>query len=149
MKKTRWMGIYRFMSLCYRKHIPLVPNICQIFIRVVFGCVIPPSCTIGEECLFPHGGLGVVLHKNCVIGYGCKIQSHVVIGGRNGGSRVPRIGNHVLIGAGAIILGDVTVGDHAAVGAGAVVVHDVKPYTVVIGVPAREVRAIQPDENLF
>ncbi len=91
----------------------------------------------------------MVLHENCVIGRECKIQTHVVIGGRNGGSQVPQIGDHVLLGTGAKILGGITVGDHAAVGAGAVVVHDVSPYTVAVGVPAREVRSLRPDECLF
>lgn len=90
-----------------------------------------------------------MLHEDCIIGDRCKIQTHVVIGGRNGEKRVPRIGNNVLLGTGAKILGAVDVGDHAAVGAGAVVLHDVRPYTVVAGVPAREIRDLQPEENLF
>ena len=149
MKEAKWMGLYRFMYMCHQKHIPLLPSICKAVIRIIFCCVIPPSCKIGEGCSFPHGGLGVILHENCIIGKGCKIQSHVVIGGRNGNPKVPRIGDYVLIGTGAKILGDVTIGDHAAIGAGAVVVHNVQPYTVVVGVTAKETRCIGSEDSVM
>lgn len=95
--------------------------------------------------LFPHGGSGVILHEQCVIGSNCRIQANVVIGGRNGLPGAPKIGNNVLIGAGAVLLGDISIGEHAQIGANAVVTHDVPAYTVVVGVPARVKKNLKQD----
>ena len=71
-----------------------------------------------------------------------------MIGGRNGLPGAPKIGNNVLIGAGAVLLGDISIGEHAQIGANAVVTHDVPAYTVAVGVPARVVKKIENrDEN--
>lgn len=98
--------------------------------------------------LFPHGGSGVILHEQCVIGSNCRIQANVVIGGRNGLPGAPKIGDNVLIGAGAVLLGDINVGDHAQIGANAVVTHDIPAYTVAVGVPARVIKELRP-ENII
>lgn len=92
--------------------------------------------------LFPHGGSGVILHEQCVIGSNCRIQANVVIGGRNGLPGAPKIGDNVLIGAGACLLGDIKVGDHAQIGANAVVTKDVDDKCVMVGVPARCIKKI-------
>ena len=71
-----------------------------------------------------------------------------MIGGRNGLPGAPKIGNNVLIGAGAVLLGDISIGEHAQIGANAEVTHDVPAYTVAVGVPARVVKKIENrDEN--
>jgi serine O-acetyltransferase len=98
--------------------------------------VIPPQVQIGENVRFGYNGLGIVIHECCKIGDNVIIGHHVTIGGR-GGFGVPVIGNNVLIGAGAKILGDIKIGDNAKIGANAVVLDDVPECCTAVGVPAR------------
>lgn len=81
--------------------------------------------------------MGVVIHKNAVIGRNCVIESNVTIGGRNNIPAAPVIGDNVFIGTGARILGDVHVGSASIIGANAVVLHDVPERCSVAGVPAK------------
>lgn len=87
-----------------------------------------------------YGGLGVVIHKDAIIGNDCHIDQGVTIGGTGTKLGVPRLGDRVYIGAGAKILGDISVGDGATIGANAVVLTDVPPNGVAVGVPARLVK---------
>lgn len=137
------MKIYSAERWLYLHHLHLLAKILKIFIRVVFNATIPYTCQIGGT-VFPHGGSGVVLHEQCVIGVNCRIQANVVIGGRNGLPGAPKIGDNVLIGAGAVLLGDIRVGNHAQIGANAVVTHDVPAYTVSVGVPAKVIKELEP-----
>jgi len=80
--------------------------------------------------------MGIVLHKNCVVGNFVQINQHVTIGGRKG-NIVPFIGNNIRIGAGAKVLGAVTIGDNVNIGANAVVLSDVPSGATAVGVPAK------------
>lgn len=100
---------------------------------------IHPSATIGDRLFIDHGA-GVVIGETAVIGDDCTFYHGVTLGGQGdvkNGRRHPHIGNGVIIGAGAIILGPITVGDNAKIGAGAVVVRDVPARSTAVGVPAR------------
>ncbi|MBO5076029.1 MAG: serine O-acetyltransferase [Clostridia bacterium] len=106
------------------------------------GIEIHPGATIGHELFIDHG-VGVVIGETAVIGDNCTIYHQVTLGGTGHVKhckRHPTVGNNVLIGAGAKILGPVTVGDNAMIGAGSVVVEDVPANTTVTGVKARVVR---------
>ncbi len=106
------------------------------------GIEIHPCATIGHELFIDHGE-GVVIGETAVIGDNCTIYHQVTLGGTGRVKhckRHPTVGNNVLIGAGAKILGPVTVGDNAMIGAGSVVVEDVPANTTVTGVKARVVR---------
>lgn len=93
------------------------------FWSVVTGADIPLNCSIGGGLILPHPN-GIVIHPDAKIGPNCLIFQHVTIGVRS--SIIPPvIGGHVDIGAGAIILGNITIGDHARIGAHAVVCKDV------------------------
>ena len=96
------------------------------------NCVIPPTTEIGEGTVIPHS-VGIVLHQTSVIGKRCCIYQNVTIGNANG----PKIGDDVIIGANAVILGNITIGSEARIGAGAVVVKDVPEGVTVVGVPAK------------
>jgi serine O-acetyltransferase len=109
--------------------------------RLVFSAHIPPETRIGPGTVFGYGGIGVVLHRDAVIGANVLISPGVVIGGRSGLPGVPVIEDGAKIGAGAKILGPVRVGAGAIVGANAVVIDDVPPGETVVGVPARLVRS--------
>lgn len=108
---------------------------CWWLCNIIHSCDIPICVNIGENVRFGHRGLGIVIHENALIGKNVQIMQHVTIGAKNG--YAPRIGNGVLIGAGAVVLGGVSIGNNAIIGANACVLKDVPDGAVVGGVPAR------------
>lgn len=108
--------------------------------RFLFAAWIPSSARIGRRFVCGYWGLGVVIHKDAVIGDDCVIAQNVTIGRNPGDQRVPVLGDRVYVGAGAVIVGEITVGDDAVVGANSVVLHDVPARAVVAGAPARVIR---------
>ena len=107
--------------------------------RIIFACDIPYKACIGKGTKFPHDGLGVVIHPLCKIGTNCQINQGVTIGGRNNLEILPVIGDNVLIGANATVLGNITIGNNSIIGAGSVVLKDVPENTIVAGNPARQI----------
>ena len=150
-KQSRAVMIpYRWMHELYLRHVPLLPRLIQLlWFRILLSCYIPCSCRIGPDTVFPHGALGVMLHEQCEIGARCKIQCHAVIGGRGGRAGAPKIGNDVLVGTHAVILGKICIGDHAVIGAGAVATEDVAPYAIVAGPKAGVIGVLQKDQCVF
>jgi len=110
-------------------------------VRIMFAAYLPPEAQIGEGTELGYGGIGVIVHKDAVIGRNCLLSPGVVIGGRSGKDGAPVIEDEVLIGVGAKILGPIRIGAGARIGANAVVLHDVEPGDTVAGVPARSLRA--------
>jgi serine O-acetyltransferase len=117
----------------------VLPWLLKGFNRVVFSVSLPPSATVGRNVVFGYQGLGIVVHRHAVLGNNIVIAPNVVIGGR-GEAGAPVIGDNVLIGAGACILGPITIGRDARIGANAVVISDVPPNVTVVGVPAQIVQ---------
>ena len=105
--------------------------------RGITGIEIHPGATIGRRFFIDHG-MGVVIGETAVVGDDVLMYHQVTLGGRSRGQvkRHPTIGDRVLLGAGAKIIGNITVGDDARIGANALVVKDVSPGTVVVGSPA-------------
>ena len=106
-----------------------------------YGVDIHPAAQIGRRFLIDHG-TGIVVGQTCVIGDDCLLYQGVTLGmtGKHGGKRHPTLGDNVMVGAGALVIGDITLGDNVRVGAGAVVVHDVSADMTVVGNPAHVVR---------
>ena len=110
--------------------------------RTKLGVDIHPAATIGRRFTIDHG-MGVVIGSTAIIGDDCMIYQGVTLGmtgKRPYGKRHPTLGDGVLVGANAVVLGAINVGDRAKIGAGAVVVEDVPADVTVTGVPARVVR---------
>lgn len=128
---------YRIAHTLYLKHIPVLPRFFYRLIYFVNNCHLHYQTEMGKGTILAYGGVGVVIHKEVVIGKNCVIESNVTIGGRNNKSKVPVIGNNIFIGTGARILGDVHIGDGSIIGANAVVLHDVPARCSVAGVPAK------------
>eukprot|EP01018_Ginkgo_biloba_P031634 Gb_29017 [translate_table: standard] len=110
----------------------------QSRVSEVFAVDIHPAATLGKGLLFDHA-TGVVVGETATIGDNVSILHHVTLGGTGkvGGDRHPKIGDGVLIGAGATILGNIKIGEGAKIGAGSVVLIEVPPHTTAVGNPAR------------
>src|SRR5438132_7116939 len=134
--------LYKVANKLYQWEVPFLPRAIYYFMRFAFTTSIPYTATIGRNTYFNNWGMGIVIHRRVVIGENCRIGHGVTIGGRSDHYEVPKIGNDVLVGVGATILGPITVGDHAIVGADAVVLHNVPPGAVVAGVPAKIVKYV-------
>ena len=124
---SHWLHIHKLRTLARG----LSP-----FARFLTGVEIHPGAKIGK-CLFIDHGMGIVIGETAEIGDYCNIYHGVTLGGtgKDKGKRHPTLGNHVLVGAGAKILGPVTVGDNARIGGNAVVLKEVPPNATVVGVP--------------
>lgn len=118
--------------------------------RSLTGIDIHPGARIGRRLFIDHG-MGVVIGETTEIGDDVLIYQNVTLGGtgKDKGKRHPTIGNHVVVGTGAKVLGNIKIGDHVKIGAGSVVVKPVPDYSTVVGVPGRVVRSrVDPTDNL-
>lgn len=142
---TNYPGLWAIWwhRLTHRLHkaglVWLARRISQV-VRHHTGIEIHPGATIGEGFFIDHG-MGVVIGETTVIGNDVTMYQGVTLGGtgKEHGKRHPTIGDNVVIGVGATVLGNITVGDHSKIGAGAVVIQDVPPNCTVVGVPGRVV----------
>lgn len=109
--------------------------------RRKYGIEIHPAAQIGTGVFIDHG-MGVVIGETAVVGDNCTIYQGVTLGGtgKHKGKRHPTIGNNVLIGCGAKVLGPFKVGDNSKIAANAVVLQEVPPNCTCVGIPARIVR---------
>jgi len=109
--------------------------------RFTTGIEIHPGAKIGKGLFIDHG-MGVVIGETTEIGDNCTIYQGVTLGGtgKDQGKRHPTLGNNIMIGAGAKVLGPLTVGDNSKVAAGAVVLADIPEHSTAVGVPAKVVR---------
>ena len=110
-----------------------------LYLRVVMGAEFPSSARIGPGLALPHAGRGISIAHDAEVGRNCMLFPFITIG-RDGRSAAPRLGDDVVVGTGARILGAVTVGARAHVGANSVVIQDVPAGATAFGVPARILR---------
>lgn len=130
--------IYRLAHIMWRwPALRFLARMLSQFARFATGVEIHPGATIGRRFFIDHG-MGVVIGETAIVGDDVLMYHQVTLGGRARGrfKRHPTIGNRVLIGAGAKVIGDITVGDDAKIGANALVVKDVEPGAVVVGIPS-------------
>lgn len=139
---------YRFAHRLYKWNIPLIPRMISYLTRIITGIEIHPAAKIGRRFFIDHGD-GVVIGETTVIGNDVLIYQQVTLGGtgKESGKRHPTLGNKVIVGAGAKVLGNITIGDNVRIGAGSVVIEDVPPHSTVVGVPGRIVHRAMIDDQ--
>jgi len=124
------------------RHVPFIPRLISQIARWATGIEIHPSAKIGTGFFIDHG-MGVVIGETAEIGDHVTLFQGVTLGGtgKERGKRHPTLGNHVLVGAGAKILGGITIGDNVKIGANSVVLKSVSANSTVVGVPARVIKS--------
>ena len=132
---------YRIAHWLKRYEVPFLPRAISQAARWLTGIEIHPSAKIGIGIFIDHG-MGVVIGETAEIGNHVTLFQGVTLGGtgKERGKRHPTLGNHVVIGAGAKILGGIKIGDNVKVGANSVVLKPVPSNSTVIGVPARIIK---------
>ena len=132
---------HRKANWCYRHNLKFLARWISQRSRKKTGIEIHPGAQIGRGLFIDHG-MGVVIGETTQIGDNCTLYQGVTLGGtgKDQGKRHPTLGNNVLVGAGAKVLGPFTVGDNARVAAGAVVLDAVPEDATAVGVPARVVK---------
>jgi serine O-acetyltransferase len=138
--------LHRLAHRLYLRQVPVLPRLVSHFNRWITGIEIHPGARLGRRLTIDHG-MGVVIGETAEVGDDVLLYQGVTLGNARfqHGKRHPTVGNNVVIGAGAKVLGPITVGDGARVAAGAVVVNDVPPNTTAAGVPAKAIRYHNPD----
>lgn len=133
--------IYRIAHRLYVHQYKTAARVLSQIGRLLTGVEIHPGAKIGKRFFIDHGA-GVVIGETTVIGDDCLIYQGATLGGtgKDKGKRHPTLGNNVMVGAGARILGPFTVGDNAKIAANAVVLEAVPANSTAVGVPARVVR---------
>ncbi|MCM8787933.1 MAG: serine O-acetyltransferase [Candidatus Omnitrophica bacterium] len=132
--------IHRISHWLWEKGFKLEARILSQISRFLTGVEIHPAAKIGRRFFIDHG-MGVVIGETTEIGDDVLIYQGVVLGGVScqHTKRHPTVGNNVVIGAGAIVLGPIKIGDNAKIGAGSVVINNVSNNATVVGVPGREI----------
>ena len=135
------LGSHRLAHRLHRMGLKFLARLISQTSRGLTGIEIHPGATIGKGLFIDHG-MGVVIGETAVIGDNVTLFQGVTLGGtgKERGKRHPTIGNNVVVGAGAKVLGSFTIGDNVQIGANAVVVREVPANSVVVGVPGRIVR---------
>ena len=132
---------HRIAHFFYEHHCFFLARLVSQWSRFWTGIEIHPGAKIGRRLVIDHG-MGIVIGETAEIGDDCLIYHGVTLGGtgKDRGKRHPTLGNNVLVGNGARILGPFTVGDNARIAAGSVVLSEVPPDSTAVGVPAQIVR---------
>ena len=127
---------HRLAHPLWKLNVPFLPRAISQLSRILTGIEIHPGAVIGRGLLIDHG-TGVVIGETAVVGDNVTLYQGVTLGGtgKETGKRHPTLGNNIVVGAGAKILGNIVVGDNSYIGANAVVLQGVPPNATVVGVP--------------
>lgn len=129
---------HRVSHFFWKIHFKFLAELISYITKRRTGIEIHPGAQIGKRFFIDHG-YGVVVGETTIIGDDVTIYQGVTLGGRGTvqGKRHPTIGNNVIIGASALILGNITIGDNAKIGANSTVLYDVEPNQTIIGTKAK------------
>jgi serine O-acetyltransferase len=143
--------LHRLSHALRSAHVPVVPRLLSQIGRFLTGVEIHPAARIGPGFFIDHG-TGVVIGETAEIGESVILFQGVTLGGtgKERGKRHPTLGNHVVVGAGAKVLGPITIGDHVKIGANSVVLRSVPAHSTVVGVPGKIIKgeADAPERSL-
>lgn len=130
--------LHRIAHKLYKIGIPFIPRLISFIARFITGIEIHPGAVIGEGFFIDHG-MGVVIGETAIIGNDVLLYQGVTLGGtgKEGGKRHPTLGDNVVVGAGAKVLGNIEIGNNVRIGAGSVVLRNVPSNCTVVGVPGR------------
>jgi serine O-acetyltransferase len=133
--------LHRLAHKLYAAGFPVAARLISQLGRSLTGIEIHPGASIGRRFFIDHG-MGVVIGETAEIGDDVLVYQGVTLGGtgKEKGKRHPTIGNHVVIGTGAKVLGNIRIGDYVKIGAGSVVIHPVPDHSTVVGIPGHVVR---------
>jgi serine O-acetyltransferase len=134
------IAIYRIAHLLHQHHFFWLARFLSHIARWLTGIEIHPGATLGAGIFIDHG-MGVVIGETAIVGDGALIYQGVTLGGtgKQKGKRHPTLGNQVVVGAGALVLGDIEIGHNTRIGAGSVVLRSVPSDCTVVGVPGQVV----------
>ena len=129
---------YRVSHYLWKSGRRVLAHYLQSQVSQHFQIDIHPNATLGSGIMLDHG-TGIVIGETAHLGHNCSVLHHVTLGGsgKKGNDRHPKVGNGVLLGAGASVLGNINIGDGCQVGAGTLVIEDLPPRSVAVGVPAK------------
>jgi serine O-acetyltransferase len=132
------LALHRVAHWLYALELPVLPRLLSHMSRLLTGIEIHPGATIGKGVFIDHG-MGVVIGETAIVGDYCLIYQGTTLGGtgKESGKRHPTLGNGVVVGAGAKVLGNLQIGDRVRIGAGSIVLRDVPEDCTVVGVPGR------------
>jgi serine O-acetyltransferase len=131
---------HRVAHWLHRGGVPLLPRLISHLARFFTGIEIHPGAMIGKGVFIDHG-MGVVIGETAIVGDYTLIYQGVTLGGtrKESGKRHPTLGSHIVVGAGAKILGNIQIGDYARIGAGSIVLKNVPAHCTAVGVPGRNI----------
>lgn len=145
------MFFYRITNFLWKYHLKFIARLLSQVARFLTGIEIHPAATIGKRLFIDHG-MGVVIGETTVIGDDCILYQGVTLGGVGTGEdrskRHPTLKNHVMVSAGAKVIGGITIGNHCILGAQTVVLKDVPDHSTVVGIPARIVKKHDQKVNI-
>lgn len=129
---------YRISNKLLKWKIPFFPRFISFIARFLTGIEIHPGANIGKRFFIDHG-MGVVIGETTIVGDDCLLYQGVTLGGtgKETGKRHPTLGNNIVVGTGAKVLGNINIGNNVRIGAGSVVITDVPDNCTVVGVPGR------------
>ncbi len=135
-------------GLC-RLHVPVLPRLISHLSRFLTGIEIHPAAVIGRGFFIDHG-MGVVIGETAEIGDHVTLYQGVTLGGtgKEPGKRHPTLGDHVIVGAGAKVLGAIIVGSHVRIGANSVVLKPIPDHSTVVGIPGKVIRRRSSEGDL-
>ena len=141
---------YRIARFLFIRKIPILPDIIKGIIFILYNCNISYRASIGKDTEFLHKGMATLILDNVMIGENCRIGMNVLIVGKGPYKNVPKIGNNVWIGPGAILQGPVIIEDNVVIAPNAVVNNSIPKNMIVGGIPARIIGYISElDYDIF
>jgi serine O-acetyltransferase len=139
---------YRLSHKLHERGFHFIARALSQLVRWLTGVEIHPACHIGRRFFIDHG-MGIIIGETAVIGHDCLLFQGVTLGGTGNetGKRHPTLGDRVVVGAGAKVLGNISIGSDTRIGANSVVLHNVPAHSTVVGIPGKVVRRRKDDEN--